>query len=239
MSENKRTADQILEEANAFLEKSGVTATLEEFLNTDSVKGTVAHYAKLCEEEIQALIDEQKEELVAKAEAAGVCDGVIETFHHDFASNFRIFMLMDHIEVLKAYGVEEGTIFIMLANALTSNSEILYGLVTSVCEIQRDNHYIQAYRWLEKLDSGEEEVLEYEPVTCETCGEAECQYVEDCKKLGFCPKGKEFHCNGKGTYECNCPCADSCLPSAGIYPCMELDYTVIPPEGGCCERGVQ
>ena len=238
MSENERTPEQILEKANAFLEKGGVNATLEEFLYTDSVKSTVSHYARLCEDKIRTWIDEHNDELVAKAEEAGVCDGIKESFYHDFTCNFKIFMLTDHIEVLKAYGVEEESIFTMMLNALFNDSEILYRLVIDVCEIQCEKYYMDAYEQLKKLKSGEEDP-EPKSVTCETCGEADCHYVEDCKKLGFCPKGKEFHCNGKGTYECNCPCADSCIPSVGIYPCEELNYTVIPPKGGCCERGVK
>lgn len=238
MSENKRTPEQILEEANAFFERAGVTYALEEFLNSKSVQVVVDEKSKLCEEEIRELVNEQTDELIAKADAAGVCDDEAEWFRIDFPKNFRIFMFLDHIEVLKAYGVEEESIFVMLSNVLGNNSEILHKLVNDVCEIQREKRYRMACESLEMLHSGELEVPGSESVTYETCGETKCLYNEECRELGFCPKGQEFHCNGKGSEECDCPCANSCGAGGGLYPCMELDFMVIPPEGGCCERGV-
>lgn len=239
MSENKRTPEQILEEANAFFEKAGVTAALEEFLNSERVKTTVEKNAKLCEEEIRAMVSEQKDELIAKAEEAGLFNHEAECFMWDFLSNFRIFMFLEHIGILKAYGVEEEAIFTMLSNVFANNSEILHRLVNEVCSIQWDRRCNDAYKLLEKLDSGEEEVPEPQPMTVENCGETKCLYDENCREVGFCLKGKEFHCNGKGkdSGKCNCPGFLSCVPGL-YYPCEELNFTVIPPEGGCGECGV-
>lgn len=90
--------------------------------------------------------------------------------------------------------------------------------------------------WLEQLESEEDDGCSA-PVTHENCGETKCMYDEDCREQGFCLKGKEFHCNGKGNgeEECNCPCALSCEPRAGIFPCVQLDFTVIPPGSGCSD----
>lgn len=238
MSENKRTPEQILEEANAFLEKAGVTAVLEEFLNSERVKSTVDHYANLCEEDMKEFVNEQKDELIAKAEAVGICDDIAEYFRKDFPINFRIFMLLDHIEVLKAYGVEDEAGYVMLSKVLSNKSEILYQLVETVCGIQWNKQYKLICEDLNMLESGEVEADDSEPMTHENCGETKCLYDEECRELGCCPKGQEFRCNGKGRMECDCPCANSCNPSAGIYPCEDLDFMVIPPKGGCCECGV-
>lgn len=211
MSENKRTPEQILEEANAFFEKAGVTVALEEFLNSDSVKTTV----------------EQQSQLFA------------ECFKDDFPFFFRMIIFMGCIETTERYGYEEESTYRRLAEAFSNKTEFWNRMVKTICELQR-NSYKLALEYLGKQSVGEEEVSEPQPVNAENCGETKCRYGEDCRQLGFCPKGKEFLCNGKGkaSGECNCPCADLCNPGEGRFPCEELDFTVIPPEGGCGECGV-
>ncbi|MBQ2836363.1 MAG: hypothetical protein IJE68_05980 [Clostridia bacterium] len=240
MSENKRTPEQILEQANAFLEKAGVTAALDEFLNSERVREVVLHQASICEEDMRKLVSEQEDELAAKAETLGICDEIAEGFCSDFAINFRIFMFLDHIEVLKAYGMQERTCYGMVSHVLSNKSEILYQLVNTVCGIQWEKQFKLMCEWLEQLEFEEDDVDGPEPITHENCGETKCLYDEECREQGFCLKGKEFHCNGKGKAEgeCNCPCVLSCNPGLH-YPCEELEFTVIPPEGGCCEQGVK
>lgn len=136
MSENKRTPEQILNEANAFFEKAGVNAMLDEFLNSERVRGVVREQSIICEEDMRKLVSEQEEELATKAQELRVCDEIAEIFCSDFLVNFRIFMFLDHIEVLKAYGVEEWGCCTMVRYAISTKPEILYQLVDNVCEIQ-------------------------------------------------------------------------------------------------------
>lgn len=239
MSECERTLEQILEEANAFFERAGVTSALGEFLGSKSVQVVVNENAKRCEEEIRELVNEQTDELIAKANAAGVCDDEAECFKRDFPKNFRIFILLEHIEILKAYGVKEERIFVMLSNVFGNNSEILHKLVNDVCDAQRNKRFRIAYETLEMLDSGDEEVPEPEHVTCENCREEKCSYGEMCGGLKFCPKGQIFHCNGKCGDECDCPGVNLCYLYTETFPCEELNFIVIPPKGGCCDGGVK
>lgn len=180
MSENKRTPEQILEEANTFLENAGVTTALDEFLNSERVKKEVLDQAIICEEDMRKFVTEQEDELIAKAKAVGLCDEIAEEFCSDFPINFRIFMFLDHIEVLKAYGIEEWACYTMVSHVLSNKSEILYQLVETVCEIQWNKQYKLMCEWLDQLESGEDEAEDSEPITHENCGETKCLYDEVC-----------------------------------------------------------
>ncbi|MBR3614661.1 MAG: hypothetical protein IKL55_05745 [Clostridia bacterium] len=241
MCENNRTPEQTFEMATAFYEMIGVTEKIEGFLNSEYVASYVAEFAIQCKEAVYKVINNQKAELLAKLEARSY-NYDLEDFLQDFPVNFKIYLYTEHVEVLMGYSMEVQAIKGMMHMALDNEVSILMRLVADVCNILTEVHICSTYDMLEGLeDSDEENVTDEQPVTSENCGKrAECMCEELCKELGQCPTGKEFHCNGKGNAngECDCPCADACWPEAGQYPCEELSFYVIPPEGGCCERGV-
>ena len=240
MCENNRTPEQLLKTATAFYEMIGVTEKIEEFLSSEHLAKYVAEFAVQCKDVVYKIINDQNPEVIAKLEACGY-NYNIEDFLQDFPVNFKIYLYTEHVEVLMGYSMEVQAIKGLMNMALDNQVSILMRLVEDVCNILAEIHIGNTYALLEELEgSDEDDHDEPDLVTSENCGKkVGCKYDELCQELGHCPSGREYHCNGKGcsAEECNCPGADLCWPEAGEYPCKELDFYVIPPEGGCCERG--